>query len=158
MRYNRLTILMKSCIMFMLLSTAACMRAECPVNNPTTTLTINEFRLTAEVATNTAARNCGLALRESLPANYGMLFVFEDDRILQFWMKNTVMPLTIAYLDVDGEILEIHEMDPHEPERRVKSSVTARYALETNQGWLRTHGVEVGDRISIHLPADLKIQ
>ena len=72
-------------------------------------------------------------------------------------MKNIVIPLTIACMNVEGKILEIHYMEPHEPERSYTSSVPVRYALETNQGWFRTHGIEVGDRVSFHLPADLKI-
>ena len=141
----------------MLLSLAGCMRAECPVNNITTTLTAHEHRLIVEVVATRSARNCGLAFREALPANHGMLFIYGADRILEFWMKNTVIPLTIAYLNVDGEILETYEMDPHEPERRYTSSAPVRYALETNQGWFRTHGIEVGDTVNFHLPADLKI-
>ncbi len=158
MRSSTLTILMKSCIVFTLLPTAACMRAECPVNNPATTLIINGHRLTAEVAATPNARSCGLAFRDNLPADHGMLFVVKADRTLAFWMKNTIIPLSIAYLDAEGGILEIYALDPHQPEHKVTSSVPARYALETHPGWFRTHGIEVGDKVSIHLPADLEIQ
>lgn len=142
----------------MALPITGCMHAECSIDNSTMMLTAHEHQLTVEVVSTRPARDCGLAFRVTLPENHGMLFVYRDDRILEFWMKNTVIPLTIAYINVDGQILEIHHMDPHEPERRYTSSVPVRYALETNHGWFRTHGVEVGDKVNFHLPADLKIQ
>lgn len=144
-------------VVLMPLSITGCMHAECSIDNSTTILTAHEHQLTVEVVSTRPARDCGLAFRETLPENHGMLFVFKSDQILEFWMKNTAIPLTIAYLDVDGEILGIHEMTPHEPERRYTSSVPARYALETNQGWFRTHGIKVGDKVNFHLSADLKI-
>jgi uncharacterized membrane protein (UPF0127 family) len=145
------------CVTLMPLPMAACTHTECSIDNSTTMLSAYEHQLTVEVVSTRPNRDCGLAFRETLPDNHGMLFVFRDDRILEFWMKNTVIPLTIAYINVDGKILEIHYMDPHESERRYTSSIPARYALETNQGWFRTHGIEVGDKVNFHLPADLKI-
>lgn len=87
-----------------------------------------------------------------------MLFVDRDEQVREFWMKNTTIPLDIAYLDDGGRILEIHQMDPGKPERRYSSTIPARYALETHQGWFQSKGIQIGHKAVLRLPADLEIR
>jgi uncharacterized membrane protein (UPF0127 family) len=77
-----------------------------------------------------------------------MFFVFETDRILSFWMKDTLIPLSIAFIAYDGRILEIHDMEAHSL-RAVQSSRSARYALEVPQGWFARAGIGAGDTVSL---------
>lgn len=129
----------------------------CPVANKLIPVTANSHVLTTEVATTREGHMCGLAFRHDLPADRGMLFVYERDLILSFWMKNTFIPLSIAFLDSDGRILEIHSMDPLDPARRYTSKFPARYALEVNQGWFVNNDIEVGSEIEFDLRNDQEI-
>ena len=108
--------------------------------------------LTVELATTRAERELGLMFRESLPEERGMLFVFAADEETGFWMENTLIPLSIAYLDDAGEVLEIHDGRPLD-ETVLWPSRPYRYALEVNQGWFERHGLGVGATVS--LPKDL---
>lgn len=119
----------------------------CPVENEFIEITAGKHTLTVELAANPISRTCGLAFRADLPPDHGMLFVYSQDRILSFWMRNTFIPLSVAFLDGDGRILEMHDMDPHDSSRPYISKLLARYALEVNKGWFTAHGIEVGDRI-----------
>jgi uncharacterized membrane protein (UPF0127 family) len=92
-------------------------------------------------------RERGLMFTESLPPDEGMLFVFEREQILSFWMKNTPLPLSVAFIDGEGRILEIRHMQPLDEEARHTSRQPALYALEMNAGWFEKHGVRVGDRV-----------
>lgn len=125
----------------------------CPVANEHIRITANGHALTAEVAQNNNSHLCGLAFRHQLPTDHGMLFVYAQDRILGFWMKNTYIPLSIAFLDHDGRIFEIHDMDPREPTRRYISKTPGRYALEVNQGWFFEKGIAVGDKLEFVIQA-----
>jgi len=98
----------------------------------------------AEIARTSEERSLGLMHRKELPDGEGMLFVFEKDDILHFWMKNTLIPLSIAFIAYDGKIIEIKNMYPHD-ETPVMSSRSARYALEVPQGWFARAGVNEGD-------------
>ena len=117
-------------------------------------ITANGHALTTEVATNLDGHMCGLAFRQDLPADNGMLFVYAHDQIIGFWMKDTRIPLSIAFLDADGKVLEIHDMDPRDPTRRYISKVPAHYALEVNQGWFSRNGIEEGKKIKFDLKTD----
>lgn len=99
-----------------------------------------------EVAFTEATRIRGLMFREALPADHGMLFIFPDERPRSFWMRNTRIPLSIAYADSGGRIVRIADMEPFS-ERSVPSGAPARYALEVNRGWFERHGVAQGDTI-----------
>jgi len=90
----------------------------------------------------------GLMFRKQLPDGQGMLFVFDRDQPLSFWMKNTVIPLSIAFIASDGRILEIKDMQPNDLSS-VKSSRSARYALEVPQGWFGRVNVKAGDVVKI---------
>jgi uncharacterized membrane protein (UPF0127 family) len=106
----------------------------------------SSINLVAEIANTEEARAHGFMYRKEVKDGEGMLFVFDRDQIMNFWMKNTFVPLSIAYISFDGTILEIHEMKPHR-ETPVTSSRSARYALEVPSGWFETSGVKTGDRL-----------
>ncbi|MDR2784773.1 MAG: DUF192 domain-containing protein [Treponema sp.] len=100
----------------------------------------------AEVARTGAERETGLMFRRSLADGEGMLFVFERDQMLSFWMKNTLIPLSIAYIAYNGRILEIHDMKPQDL-TPIRSGRSARYALEVPQGWFEKAGIRPGDTL-----------
>jgi uncharacterized membrane protein (UPF0127 family) len=102
----------------------------------------------AEIARTGTERETGLMFRESLADGEGMLFVFERDEMLSFWMKNTLIPLSIAYISYNGRILEIHDMKPRDLSP-VRSSRSARYALEVPRGWFERAGVKPGDILDL---------
>jgi len=93
-----------------------------------------------------AQRAQGLMYRKDLKDGEGMLFIFEQDQILSFWMKNTLIPLSIAYIASDGRIIEIYDMEPGNL-NPVYSSRSVRYALEVPQGWFGRAGLGPGDRL-----------
>ena len=113
---------------------------------PTTVLTINGHRITAEVATTPDERANGLMNRFSLQPDHGMLFVFEKPERLSFWMKNTYIPLSIAFIDGGGRIVNIEDMAP-QTETTHWSRGPARYALEMRKGWFVERGIKAGDRV-----------
>jgi uncharacterized protein len=115
-------------------------------------LEVGEQRLQIEIAATPEARSRGLMYRESLAEDAGMLFVFPDDRKRSFWMKNTSIPLSIAYIRHDGTISEILDMQPYSLDP-VPSQRRVRYALEVNQGWFERKGVRAGMRVG--LPGEL---
>jgi uncharacterized membrane protein (UPF0127 family) len=113
-----------------------------PTQLPRTKLQINGHDLMVEVAATSESMSRGLMFRTSLPADSGMLFIFPFEHRASFWMKNTSLPLSIAYLDQDGKILEIYPLIPFE-EKSVKSqSEKIRYALEVNRDWFTTHQIK----------------
>ena len=125
----------------------------CPVANKFIQITANGHNLTTEVAATRTSHRCGLAFRQNLSADHGMLFAYAQDQTIAFWMKDTLIPLSIAFLDGDGRVLETHDMDPRDPTRRYTSRVPARYALEVNQGWFYDNDIKVGDRVEFDLHA-----
>jgi uncharacterized membrane protein (UPF0127 family) len=120
----------------------------------TITLNLGGRDFTVEVADTQETRARGLMFRKSLPENAGMLFVFDRDGQQSFWMENTEIPLSIAYLSRSGEIREIHDMTPRS-RRLVKSLYAVRYALEVNQGTFQKIGVGVGYVVQ-NIEAELK--
>ncbi len=103
-------------------------------------------KLKAEVAADAATRTIGLMNRFSLPPDHGMIFIFARSEPLGFWMKNTFVPLSIAYADEKGVILNILDMKPHD-ESAHPSKGPALYALEMKQGWFKERGIGAGDKI-----------
>jgi uncharacterized membrane protein (UPF0127 family) len=130
----------------------------CPLVLPTATISIKGYALTVELATIPAARACGMSHRNKLPQNHGMLFIFPDLRPISFWMKDTKIFLSIAFLDDSGQIFSIQDMTPMQTDSAYDSSRPARYALEVNQGWFSTHGISVGDVVEMKLPVVLEIR
>jgi uncharacterized membrane protein (UPF0127 family) len=102
--------------------------------------------LQVEIARSDEEKQQGLMYRKSLADGWGMLFVFDRDQIMSFWMKNTLIPLSIAYIKSDGIIVEIRDMRPLD-ESPIRSSRGVRYALEAPQGWFERAGVGAGDRL-----------
>ena len=102
-----------------------------------------------EIARTDEERAKGLMYRKQLPDGEGMLFVFDRDQQLSFWMKNTVIPLSIAFIASDGHIIEIKDMQPNDL-NSVKSSRSVRYALEVPQGWFGRVNVNAGDTVKIN--------
>ena len=113
---------------------------------PLVELTIGKAKLKAEVAADNNTRTVGLMNRFSLQPDNGMLFVFAQSQPLAFWMKNTYVPLSIAYIDAQGVILNILDMKPHD-ESTHPSAGAALYALEMKQGWFKDRGIVAGNRV-----------
>jgi uncharacterized membrane protein (UPF0127 family) len=125
----------------------ACSPAVPGARLPVESLVVGNARISAEIAATPGDREQGLMHRESMPEDHGMLFVFPEERVLNFWMKDTPLPLSIAFADAGGRILRIADMEPRSLET-VSSRKPARYALEMNQGWFERNGVFPGDRIA----------
>jgi uncharacterized membrane protein (UPF0127 family) len=102
----------------------------------------------AEIAVSLEERSQGLMYRKKLPDGEGMLFIYDRDQIMSFWMKNTNIPLSIAFIASDGRIIEIKDMYPHD-ENSVLSSRSVRYALEVPQGWFLRAGIIPGDVVNV---------
>ena len=109
-----------------------------------------EVRVRVEVADDLAEQAQGLMDRTALGESRGMLFVYPEEHELSFWMKNTLIPLSIAFIDSEGRIIDIQAMKPldDEPPHYV-SAEPAQYALEVDQGFFEKSGVKVGDRVEL---------
>jgi uncharacterized protein len=111
--------------------------------------------MTIEVADTDELRTCGLMHRTSMDENHGMLFVFQQDSNGAFWNRNTFIPLTLAWITVDGVIANITDMDPVRPEDRPQRNtlyppgVTYRYVIEANHGWYARNNVNIGDKVRL---------
>jgi len=110
-------------------------------------LKILNASLNAEVADTPQTSENGLMFRDSLPEDRGMLFVFEQPKRASFWMRNTRIPLSIAFVDSKGKILEIESMKPLDETVVPSVSDQVAYALEVNQGWFGRHGIAAGAKI-----------
>ena len=113
----------------------------------TTKLTAGIHVITAEIASTPQSRMIGLMMRERLAPNHGMVFIFEDKSQHCFWMRNTLIPLSIAFLDDDGTVVSIADMSP-KSEASTCPQRPVRYALEMDQGWFAKRGVTAGTKIS----------
>ena len=113
----------------------------------TTKLTAGIHVITAEVAATSQTRTIGLMMRERLAPNHGMVFVFEDKSQHCFWMRNTLIPLSIAFVEDDGTIVSIADMAP-KSEASTCPPRAVRYALEMEQGWFVKRGVAAGSKIT----------
>jgi uncharacterized membrane protein (UPF0127 family) len=116
-------------------------------------ITIKGNKLTVEVVKTEQEKAKGLMFREKMGKDEGMLFVYEKEELLSFWMKNTRIPLSIAFLDKSGKIVDLQDMVPFSLQTRT-SALPAQFALEVNQGWFEEHGISVGD--SVKLPGLIK--
>ncbi|HTA76430.1 MAG TPA: DUF192 domain-containing protein [bacterium] len=111
---------------------------------PVTQLTVDQNKILVEVANTEPTRMAGLMFRKDLGSDVGMLFVFADSQQRAFWMKNTLIPLSIAYMNEKGVVENILEMPP-QTEQSFMSAGPAQFALEMNAGWFSKHGVKPGD-------------
>ena len=119
-------------------------------------LSIRGHTLTVEVAADPVSRDQGLMFRRRLAGDGGMLFAFPHKEQMSFWMKNTHLPLSIAFLDTDGTILGITDMQPYDESSHL-SPTLARYALEVRQGWFASRRIVPGDRCVFRFPPGLKV-
>ena len=120
--------------------------AQTVVPLPTKQLTAGMHVIRAEVATNYETRARGLMYRKELAPNAGMLFVFPHPAVQCFWMRNTLIPLSIAFIADDGMIIDIIDMTPMTENSHCSSSAV-RLALEMEQGWFAKRGITIGKKI-----------
>jgi uncharacterized membrane protein (UPF0127 family) len=130
----------------------------CPYRLPQTTIAIKGQELAVEIAHTPDTRMCGLSNRQTLAENGGMLFIFPNSRPRTFWMKDTFIPLSIAFLNEAGQIVRIHAMQADQTHITYSSIEPARYALEVNQGWFSLHDIKPGDTVELDLPGVLIIR
>jgi hypothetical protein len=128
-----------------LLATASIAGAEPAL--PVVHVKVAGHALRVEVVTTIEQRARGLMFREKLARNDGMLFVFDDPGYHSMWMKNTLIPLSVAFIDGDGRILNIVDMAPQTLDNHVAAG-PARYAIETNKGWFAERKIKAGDKVT----------
>ena len=114
---------------------------------PAITLSVGGKAVTAEVADEPQERVTGLMFRKNLAQDSGMLFVMPEPERAAFWMKNTRLPLSVAYINQSGMILEIHDLQPLDEKPVPSAFSNIAYALEMEQGWFLRNGIMAGDRI-----------
>lgn len=124
----------------------SCLALVCPARADDATLTIGKQSVHAEIVATPGARARGLMQRGRLCADCGMLFVFPSESRYGFWMKDTVLPLSIAFVARNGRIINIEEMQPNTLEVHYPQE-NALYALEMSGGWFAAHGVRPGDKV-----------
>lgn len=119
------------------------------------TMKLGKKTIKVEIAKTDAQRNHGLMFRKSLGVDEGMLFVFNDEIQLSFWMKNTLIPLSIGFFNNKGVLLEVLEMVPETmlnlSPKLYKSSKKAKYALEMNKNWFKKNKVKPGQKLNIEI-------
>jgi uncharacterized membrane protein (UPF0127 family) len=131
---------------FMALAMAtAVARAQAPL--PVVTLKVAGHALRAEVVANPEQRAKGLMFREKLAKNDGMLFIFDEPGYHAMWMMNTFIPLSVAFVDGGGRILNIEDMAPQTQDSHAAAG-PARYAIEANQGWFAQRKIKAGDAVT----------
>lgn len=112
-----------------------------------TTLWIDTVPLQVEVVSTPAALQKGLMYRKKLPENQGMLFIFSQPDFHAFWMKNTYVPLAIAFISSDGQIMQIDSMAPLDTLNLHISRSPVKYTIEVNQNWFERHKIRTGNRV-----------
>ncbi len=119
---------------------------------------IGPHRVTLELAIDPETRARGLSNRQSLPDNYGMLFIFPHEQQLSFWMRDTVIPLSIVFLDSEKTVINMYEMLPSNLEIIYRSKRPSLYAIEMPEKWFVSHGVVPGDKLNFSLPDALDLR
>ena len=117
------------------------------MNLPRVQLTAGEHQIVVHVARSDEERALGLMHRRELAPDEGMLFMCDTCEVQSFWMKDTPLPLSIAFLEDDGTILKIADLEPHDLEGE-SSGEPVRFVLEVNQGWFRERGIAPGCRLA----------
>ena len=120
----------------------------CGSDHGRTRLTVGGEQFDVELAVTAEQRRQGLMFREQLGEREGMLFVFEEEQAVSFWMRDTPLPLSIAFIDARGVIVHVADMVPYS-EAPVASRYPVRYALEVNRGAFERAGIEVGDLVAL---------
>lgn len=139
--------------MFKMLMTVASMltawfvsSGACAQSFPLMDLNAAMYRIEAEVAATQNARMQGLMHRKAMPAQHGMLFVFDAPALHCMWMRNTLLPLAVAFLDEQGRVINVEEMEPQTDDNHCAAK-PAKYALEMNGGWFKARGFGPGTAI-----------
>ena len=117
------------------------------MNLPRVQLLAGEHEIYAHVARTPEERALGLMFRRDMPDDEGMLFMCDECAVQKFWMKDTPLPLSIAFIDEDGTIVKIGDMDPHALDG-CSSEYPVRWVLEVNQGWFAERGIPEGTRVA----------
>lgn len=128
------------------LATCGSTLAEQPAKFPTIPLNIGIYVIRAEVAATPAEREQGLMFRERMAQNEGMVFLFEAPASVCMWMKNTLIPLSVAFIDENGKIVNIEDMRPQTTDSHC-SKKQIRYALEMNRGWFKQKNIKAGSTV-----------
>ena len=113
---------------------------------PRIKLSVGMHLIDTQVAASPDQRSTGLMFRINMPQSEGMLFIFEQSAIQCFWMKNTILPLTAAFLAEDGTIVNLADMKPQSTDSHC-SAQPVRYVLEMNQGWFGKKGLKPGSKL-----------
>ena len=111
-------------------------------------ITVKDKPINVEVVTSDKQQQLGLMFREQLHENHGMLFVYPVAKPLSFWMKDTVLALSIAYIGSDGTIVDIQKMEPLD-ENSYRSLAPAQFALEMPQSWFENNNIQIGDKVTM---------
>jgi uncharacterized membrane protein (UPF0127 family) len=119
-----------------------------PSGLPITAMHIGSRTYQLEIAADDFSREHGLMQRDSMPADHGMIFVFAEEKPLNFWMENTRIPLDILFLDSAGKVVSVHTMKPYD-RSLTPSEAPARYAIELNAGAIADDGAKVGEALNI---------
>jgi uncharacterized membrane protein (UPF0127 family) len=130
-----------------LLAVPALAQETAQVSLPSVTLNVAGKAVTAEVADEPHERRTGLMFRDAIAADSGMLFVMPKPEHASFWMKNTTLALSVAYINPGGVIVEIHDLEPLDEKPVPSAFPNIAYALEMKQGWFAENGILAGDRI-----------
>jgi uncharacterized membrane protein (UPF0127 family) len=125
----------------------AAVAQDAPQQLPAIKLTAGIHNIQAQVAQTPEQRATGLMFRPAMPTNDGMLFAFEDAGVQCFWMKNTLLPLSAAFVADDGTVVNIEDMKPQTLDSHC-SKKPVRFVLEMNQGWFAKRGIKAGDKLS----------
>ena len=138
--------------------TANAAGASAPAANPIPTkaqqkletikLWIGSEEMITEMAVTPLQEQTGMMFRTNMAENEGMIFVFPQPQRAAFWMMNTILPLSAAYIDPDGQILEIHDLQPHDTNSVIAATDNIQYVLETPQGWFKRHNIREGTVIA----------
>lgn len=109
-----------------------------------------QINCNVEIAATSEEHAQGLMGRSELCDNCGMLFIFDDDEYRTFWMKNTKIPLSIAFIDKNGIINDIQDMKPYQTFPTYSSKYPAKFALEVNQGWFKINNITTGSKVILN--------
>jgi uncharacterized protein len=145
LRFDRLLAIRVLAAAVLLAAAAWQVRAAAPM--PTRLLKVGPHPIKVEVAQTEAQRSQGLMFRKSLGRDGGMLFIFDDPGYYAMWMKNTLIPLSVAFVDANGTILNVADMEPQTLDSHAAQG-PAVYAIETNKGWFAEHHVGAGDKVT----------
>lgn len=128
-------------------ATAQTSTPEPQMHLPRIELRAGMYRIDAQVAARFSERQTGLMHRKHMPTHEGMLFVFEQAGVQCFWMKNTLIPLSTAFVADDGRIVNIADMQPHDESSHC-SAEPVRFVLEMNQGWFASKNIQAGAKLT----------